>query len=546
MAASASTGAAPPQITFEIQDMRIPMAAAHCPYSEGYANTIREVTNRHIPVVPLITEDKASTFFYEAPEAAFEGKAAAERSLMSVSATLSRSIATSCCADEHKAVEACTCDDKRMLELCSSKEFSISNTVYTMPHRLIAAILLNSFKNNHNESEHLLSVKDYGILLVMTEKFGQDVVRTLFDRDPHILLTQAVSHMIAGVCMVVKYGEEDYYLEHAKVERYVPGVDSEAEEMEAQSMIEKAKRNTGYAEHNSEDEEMKERGLSRPNVKLITGASIDRLVRMMSNKGQEKYMSMTLILLLKIKLVIIVSLFIPLIAPFLMPPFPPSRLRIFATFSQNKNNTATGLGGWRPSEIKQLPDCLLSALLDVFHLCETQGYFLSSFYYSYTTLIPKGVSRTPLSLRPITGLPVPYRIYASLRCQTLLTWQKSWIHPSQFAFCKGRSTTSLNSHVSFDLLHRYQSYQSFAGIQFDFAKCFDSIPYSVIWDELSYHGCDTHFITLLRHLYTNMHRIATMLSLRRMYRLFLESYQWFITRGSFECCYSQLCSSSLT
>ena len=172
-----------------------------------------------------------------------------------------------------------------------------------------------------------------------------------------------------------------------------------------------------------------------------------------------------------------------------------------------KPSTATGLDGWRPSEIKQLPDCLLQALLDVFHLCEAQGQFPSSFYYySYTTLIPKGVSRTPLSLRPITVLPVPYRIYASLRCQTLLKWQNSWIHPSQFAFCKGRSTTSLNSSLSFDLLQRYQYSQSFAGIQFDFAKCFDSIPYSVIWDVLLYHGCDASFVALLQHLYTNMQR----------------------------------------
>ena len=70
-------------------------------------------------------------------------------------------------------------------------------------------------------------------------------------------------------------------------------------------------------------------------------------------------------------------------------------------------------------------------------------------------------------------------IYASLRCHTLLQWQNSWIHPSQFAFCKGRSTTSLNSHLSFDLLQRFHSCGSFAGIQLDFAKCFDSIPYIV-------------------------------------------------------------------
>ena len=44
------------------------------------------------------------------------------------------------------------------------------------------------------------------------------------------------------------------------------------------------------------------------------------------------------------------------------------------------------------------------------------------------------------------------------------------------------------------------------GIQFDFAKCVDSIPYSVIWDVLSYHGCDLSFIFLLRNLYTNMNR----------------------------------------
>ncbi len=129
------------------------------------------------------------------------------------------------------------------------------------------------------------------------------------------------------------------------------------------------------------------------------------------------------------------------------------------------------------SEFKQLPPCLLSALLDIYKLCESTGYFPSSFYYSYTALIPKGTSRTPLSLRPIAVLPVPYRVYASLRCQTLLQWQDSWIHPAQFAFCKGRSTTSMNSTLSFDLLHRYQTKSAFAGIQFDFMKCFDTIPH---------------------------------------------------------------------
>ena len=200
--------------------------------------------------------------------------------------------------------------------------------------------------------------------------------------------------------------------------------------------------------------------------------------------------------------------FYPTDSPHLPYNFPDPTLEDiqYVVSKKLKKDTATGLDGWRPSEFKQLPTCLLLALLDIYKLCESSGCFPSSSYYSYTTLIPKGSSRTPLSLRPITVLPVPYRVYASLRCQTLLKWQNSWIHPAQFAFCKGRSTTSMNSTLSFDLLHRYQTNGAFAGLQFDFMKCFDTIPYTIIWDTLSYYGCDTQFIDLLQHLYTHMHR----------------------------------------
>ena len=71
---------------------------------------------------------------------------------------------------------------------------------------------------------------------------------------------------------------------------------------------------------------------------------------------------------------------------------------------------------------------------------------------------------------------------------------------------QGRSTTSLNSHLSFDLLARYQSRGCFAGLQFDFAKCFDSVPYSVIWSTLRHFGCDLAFVDLLSHLYNNISR----------------------------------------
>ena len=128
-----------------------------------------------------------------------------------------------------------------------------------------------------------------------------------------------------------------------------------------------------------------------------------------------------------------------------------------------------------------------------------KGHFPSSFYYSYTTLIPKGLSRTPLSLRPITVLPVPYRIYASLRCQTLLKWQNSWIHPS--------SSLSVKAVVLLVLIviSLSTSCSAFKPVVTSLASNLTSLNVS-IWDTLNYHGCDPGFISLLHHLYTNMQR----------------------------------------
>ena len=104
------------------------------------------------------------------------------------------------------------------------------------------------------------------------------------------------------------------------------------------------------------------------------------------------------IMMLKTRLRNIVPPFIPLIAPTPLVTFLILLLMIFIRYviaKKLKSNTATGLDGWRPAGFKQLPNCTLSALLDVYKLCETSGHFPSSFYFSYTILIPKGVSRAP-------------------------------------------------------------------------------------------------------------------------------------------------------
>ena len=72
--------------------------------------------------------------------------------------------------------------------------------------------------------------------------------------------------------------------------------------------------------------------------------------------------------------------FYPTDSPFSTVSFPKLTLEDlhYVLSKKLKNNTATGLDGWRPSEIKQLPDCLLLALLDVYNLCEPKATFLLS------------------------------------------------------------------------------------------------------------------------------------------------------------------------
>ena len=169
-----------------------------------------------------------------------------------------------------------------------------------------------------------------------------------------------------------------------------------------------------------------------------------------------------------------------------------------------KTNTATGLDGWRPHELKSLPDCLLAALLDVYDLCEQVGRFPSSFYHSYTTLIPKGLARTPLSLRPITVLFVPCRIYASLRCQTWLKWQDTWIHRQNFRFVK--VVVLLVSTATFPLTLLLGTNITAVLPDYSLTSLNVLILYSIIWSVLQHYGCDPAFIALLSHLYTNISR----------------------------------------
>ena len=150
---------------------------------------------------------------------------------------------------------------------------------------------------------------------------------------------------------------------------------------------------------------------------------------------------------------------------------------------------------WKISAIlllRNLSIILLLALMDGGHM--SLNLFLAAFYVlvwtsmtsvrklvisllPFTTPIPPlflKVSRVRLSvyvLLPFSQYPTVSTLVCDAKHSSV--GKKAGSTPRNMPFA-----TSLNSNLFYDLLDHYCRCGSFAGIQFDFAKCFDSIPYS--------------------------------------------------------------------
>ena len=88
--------------------------------------------------------------------------------------------------------------------------------------------------------------------------------------------------------------------------------------------------------------------------------------------------------------------------------------------------TAGGLDGWAGNEIKALPLPWFSGLAILLELVETTGVWPQGLLDAYIAMIPKADGdSTPQGQRPLSVLPVVYRLWASLRLGLLGSWSRS-------------------------------------------------------------------------------------------------------------------------
>ena len=108
--------------------------------------------------------------------------------------------------------------------------------------------------------------------------------------------------------------------------------------------------------------------------------------------------------------------------------------QMLADVVQRKGATVGSLDGWGWRELKVLPVAWYDELARILTVVEDTGVWSDGLLDAYIAMIPKSDNdATPLGQRPLSVLPVVYRIWASARMAQLESWFKSWVPDSVFS-----------------------------------------------------------------------------------------------------------------
>ena len=116
-----------------------------------------------------------------------------------------------------------------------------------------------------------------------------------------------------------------------------------------------------------------------------------------------------------------------------------------------KKSTAAGLDGWACNEIEALPLPWFSCLAILLELVETSGTWPQGLLDAYIAMIPRLMVILPLGQRPLSVLPVVYRLWASLRLGHLREWVEGWLPKSVFSLGNGLSSVEAWFSTALDI-----------------------------------------------------------------------------------------------
>ena len=107
--------------------------------------------------------------------------------------------------------------------------------------------------------------------------------------------------------------------------------------------------------------------------------------------------------------------------------------QVLADVVQRKGATACSLDGWGWRELKVLPVSWYDELARILNKVEDFGIWPDGLLDACIAMIPKtDGDSTHLGQRPLSVLPIVYRVWASARMVQLESWFRSWVPDSVF------------------------------------------------------------------------------------------------------------------
>ena len=143
-----------------------------------------------------------------------------------------------------------------------------------------------------------------------------------------------------------------------------------------------------------------------------------------------------------------------------------------------KSTTARGSCGWSPDELKNLPPCCIRDLMLLLDQHYAKGFPTWMMDARVLPVSKQQGATSPKYTRPITILPIIYRLWSRVLARKILDAWKYQLSDSITGFVPGRN--------SFDFVYRMQLHleatqhghcqQHWGGITLDLTKCFNTLP----------------------------------------------------------------------
>ena len=95
--------------------------------------------------------------------------------------------------------------------------------------------------------------------------------------------------------------------------------------------------------------------------------------------------------------------------------------------------------------------------------------------------LTKSADQSPLAQRPITVLPVLFRVWASARARDLRPWQDTWAHPDLYGGIANREALQALLETTLDAEAAAVHDESWFAAFLDYYKYFYSISWSMQW-----------------------------------------------------------------